>query len=514
MKTFLLVLSIWTCLCNAQSIVWEQCPPDQITYEGYTSMFMKDCAFIPFPLNRNNPADGNINIFVRRFYATNPTAEGIWYNNGGPGFSLVATAPIADFLVSANSNWTVYLQDHRGTGLSSPVNCPDGNPPALDPYNSTTTHAYSKCMDSIAVEFGSKLQYYTPDAAAADLGDTIKLTNLNHVSIVSLSYGTYMTNVLLKREDVKIDTVILDGPVAPGRWYTGDGIFRNRLAAENLLRTCAETSARCKSLFGSMGHLPMLVMNAIIDKTLGCLDKLPWLASAQAQFQLTLWVSNMAAIKEHQPLLGPLFSRLYRCSESDVAQLNVFREWQQGISSYIAPTIDDSLALGLNIGGSELYAANKETELNYDQQVQQVGRSFASGGGEIAMSYVRYETKWKPYEFNATNRKIARPSMPVYVLVGTLDPNTENGLGTWFRDGLGPYAQLIEVPYEVHGTFNYYNACVQGIVLQILATRGAGPIDQSCLALLPPPDFDGVEEATQQMSMTAFGVKDLWNGAK
>lgn len=475
---------------------------------------MKDCAYIPFPLNRQNLADGEITVFVRRFYATKPTSEGIWYNNGGPGDSLVKEAPVADLLVSTNANWTVYLQDHRGTGLSSPVNCPDGNPPLLDPYNSTTTLAYSKCMDGITREFGHKLAYYTPDAAAADLGDTINLMNLGHVSVISLSYGTYMTNALLQREDVKIDTVILDGPVAPGRWYTGDGVFRNRLAAENLLRTCTETSSLCKSLFGSMGHLPMMVMNAIIDKTLVCLDKLPWLATAQAQFKLTLWVSNMVAIKEHQPLLAPLFYRLYRCSDSDVTQLNYFRDWQLSSESYIAPTIDDSLGLGLNIAASELYSANKETELSYDEQVQLVGRSFASGGGEIPMSYVRYETKWTPYEFTASNRKFAQPKMPVYILVGTLDPNTENGLGAWFRDGLGASAQLIEVPYEVHGTFNYYNTCVQGIVLQILSTRGAGPIDESCLAALPPPDFDGKDEATQQMSLTAFGVTDLWNGAK
>jgi hypothetical protein len=76
---------------------------------------------------------------------------------------------------------------------------------------------------------------------------------------------------------------------------------------------------------------------------------------------------------------------------------------------------------------------------------------------------------------------------------------------------IGSNARLIDVPYEVHSTFNYYNLCVQNIITQILYSWGQGPLDTSCLDTLVPPDFDGSDAATQSLSVTAFGVADLWN---
>ena len=63
----------------------------------------------------------------------------------------------------------------------------------------------------------------------------------------------------------------------------------------------------------------------------------------------------------------------------------------------------------------------------------------------------------------------------------------------------------------MHGVFNGYSTCGQSIVLQILNTWGLGPVDESCLQTLLPPDFDGSDSTTQSLSVTAFGVADLWN---
>jgi hypothetical protein len=96
------------------------------------------------------------------------------------------------------------------------------------------------------------------------------------------------------------------------------------------------------------------------------------------------------------------------------------------------------------------------------------------------------------------------------ILVGSLDPQTPQGLGVWFQNGLGKNAKLVTVPYALHGTLDPSNPCVISIATQFFASQGAG-FDSSCLKSIQSPDFDGSEEEAQQISLQAFGTTDLWN---
>jgi hypothetical protein len=218
---------------------------------------------------------------------------------------------------------------------------------------------------------------------------------------------------------------------------------------------------------------------------------------------------GLIASRKNHPLIGPFFYRLYRCSASDVAQIDTFLNWRQSENDGSMSTSTFSLGLGVNIGASELYSPDNSTELNYDQVVLFGKRVMV--GGDYTMAHARYKTNAKLYTYNPNNKKYAKPTFPVYLLTGTLDPQTPNGYAHWYGNGLGSSATVLDVPFEAHGTFNYENKCVQSIVLQILNTWGKGPLDTSCLAFQTPPDFDGSDADTQQLSVTAFGVADLWN---
>ena len=72
-----------------------------------------------------------VDAFTRVLYTGDaPTEEALFLVEGGPGFSNFAFIPMADAFLSMNPSWTIYLQDHRGTGLSSAVNCA-ANPSVL-----------------------------------------------------------------------------------------------------------------------------------------------------------------------------------------------------------------------------------------------------------------------------------------------------------------------------------------------------------------------------------------------
>jgi len=56
------------------------------------------------------------------------------------------------------------------------------------------------------------------------------------------------------------------------------------------------------------------------------------------------------------------------------------------------------------------------------------------------------------------------------------------------------------------------DTCVLNMVADYLLSFGASAMNTSCLAETIPPDFEGLTNNTQQMSMSYFGTLDLWNG--
>lgn len=94
-----------------------------------------------------------------------------------------------------------------------------------------------------------------------------------------------------------------------------------------------------------------------------------------------------------------------------------------------------------------------------------------------------------------------------------IDPNTPYGLGPWLQQGLGENATLLTVPYAVHGTFNYYDSCVQSIVIEFFSSMG-GYWNADCLSTYDAPDFDGSTANTQGLSSYMFGTTDLWNNGE
>ena len=117
-------------------------------------------------------------------------------------------------------------------------------------------------------------------------------------------------------------------------------------------------------------------------------------------------------------------------------QLNFFNVYQQGLQNYTAGPERYSIGQAVNIGASELYSFSG-SPMSYTQQVQRSAQMFADSGVQMLLAYARNVTVgWPTWKVNETvYLKFAVPPCPVLILVGTLDANTENGLGFWFQEG-------------------------------------------------------------------------------
>ena len=198
----------------------------------------------------------------------------------------------------------------------------------------------------------------------------------------------------------------------------------------------------------------------------------------------------------------------------------------------------------MNIGASELYSFSG-SPMDYTQQVQRSAQLFADSGVELLLAYARNVTVgWPIWQLNeSVYLKFAVPPCPVLILVGTLDANTENGLGFWFQKGecylsekicaasrheisfavttplallrpltprpllpgLGNMSTLLNVPYNSHVTIAIDDLCVDNIALQFFQSLGT-KYDTSCLSEIQEPNWDGSSSAAQDYSMTVFGT--------
>ena len=262
-----------------------------------------------------------------------------------------------------------------------------------------------------------------------------------------------------------------------------------------------------------MGHIPKLVMDSIIDGTLPCLRNLTWLSATDGQFWTAVYnnyCTGGATRATAHLCLAPFWYRLHRCSASDVVQLNFFRAYQQTVQFAPVNWLFYSLGVAVTIGSSELYSFSK-LPMAYTQQVQRSARMFATASVEMLLAYARNVTDYPLYTVNSSfYLKFAKPKVPVLILVGTYDGNTENGLGYWFQEGLGSKATLLNVPYNSHVTVAADNPCVDTIVLQFFNSLGKS-YDISCLNSIPEPDWDGSSQTSRNYSYQIFGTYDLWN---
>ena len=507
-RFFLILLSC--SIVYANTIVWGPCPVSQ-QLPGVN--YLRECANLTFPLNWQDPSAGNVTSFVRRSYTGSlPTSDSVWLIQGGPGDSTRTFVYLADFLVSANALWTVYTVDQRGTGLSSPLSLSDPPAGSFNPYNSSLLRQYDLANQELVKRYKDVLPFYRTWDGARDLLGVVEAVAPSTVAIYALSYGTYLTNTYLQLPGARADCVVLDGPAPQNRWVLENTAAWATQASQDILGKCASQSPACAGYLGAMGHLPKLVLDAVVDGTLPCLAELPWLSEAGGQHWTAVFSFTLSASNAVHPLLAPFWYRLYRCSPSDVAQLDHF--YRARMAGEYAPQspLDYSYGLAVNIGASEVYSLAGPRAQTYAEQVARTARLLTDGGGQFVSSYARDVSRIPLFTPNpSTYLKFAAPTVPVLVLVGTFDPNTEQGLGPWLQNGLGASAQLLVVPYSAHGTVNPDNPCVDSILVQFLSSLGQ-EYNSSCLLNIPQPDWEGTSNATQQLALSFFGTTNLWNG--
>jgi pimeloyl-ACP methyl ester carboxylesterase len=223
-------------------LVWGACPPPQDP--SIVRDPRQECATLRVPLSYRSPRGRAIDIHVSRIATARPDQRrGILVlNAGGPGdtgldFPAALIGRMPGELVD---HYDIVGFDPRGDGYSAPVTCDiptdvpadiaDGFPDADGSIDRTVPFARDlarRCVDNV----GAALPYINTANTARDVDAIRAALGERRISFLGYSYGTYLGAVYRTLFPRRVDRMVLDGAIDPGR-YGHEQVRLTGLAAE------------------------------------------------------------------------------------------------------------------------------------------------------------------------------------------------------------------------------------------------------------------------------------------
>lgn len=477
---------------------WTVCPLSS----GDTTFAsgVAECASLDVPVRRDSTTDGQtLPLFVKRYRPVSAPRGQLWLISGGPGSSGADFEAVVDLFLSLAPDLELYMPDHRGTGRSDRLSCPDEEDPGSQSGSAIVGSEWQSCSSSITEQWGPDLAGFSTTEAARDLGELIDRTRHpgDEIYLYGVSYGTYLVERYLQLYPDQATGVVLDSICAPGSCDLLLGYDQNfNATAQSLFQLCADDPS-CSSQFDADPWSAAVTALSQLDT--GSCPSLGWDRTTARNVLGIMLI--YARLRDYMPAV---VKRLTRCSDNDVAALSHL----VGVLSSLAG--DDpffSQALSTNIALSELSVSPKPSADQVRANVADLIASIDAGP-----TYADALDVWPLYEPDGYFGQYAATSVPMLMLNGDLDPQTPlrvaQPMGDHFQ---GLDQNFIVIPYSPHTTLTQSyvdeagNTCGADLAGQFFSDPTA-TLNLTCLNEVEPPNFWGYPDLTP----VVFQTESAW----
>ena len=488
---------------GAPSVAWAPCP----LFSDGTGPEAQ-CAELQVPLRATDPTGATIPMFVKRYRSATvePTAQFIMLS-GGPGAAATIYEKLTESLVAKDPTLEVYLPDHRGTGRSARLGCPDEEADgSLQTFYVAPTE-WPTCVDAIKKTWGDKLDAFNTTNAANDLGvliDRVRRPGVKSI-VYGASYGTSWAERYLQLHPSQADGVILDAIVPPGGSLARQDQDADE-AAKKMFDACAK-DAGCQKRLGDDPRARALALYDKLD--LGHCKKLGLYGPPRTIVRRML--GQMMMNEETAHLIPAVIARAERCEPQDTKAL-LYLEWyfygRSGGTFGEVSVRQWGWYLSAQITFSEMWEAPSPTK-----EVLAEWRAPLAVSRDVTTGFDGSLEVVPRYAKDAYVGAYATTDTPMLMLQGDWDPATLSAKAQIVKTHFhGPYQTWVDIPGGGHGALGHQRnaagaSCGTSMILQFVADPKQ-PIDSSCLADAVPLSFDG----SPALNKTLFGTEDLWGG--
>ena len=206
------------------------------------------CGELQVPENRAHPEGRKLSIFVAVLPANtlSPKPDPLVLLAGGPGQSASTLGPFAMQLAEIRRTRDIVLIDQRGTGRSSPLDCPAFAPDEHAEFDIDPVPKSLLCAWQLA-ERRVDASQYTTNAFVADLDAVREALGYRRWNLWGGSYGSRAAQEYLRRYPEHVRSVVLDG-VAPPSMRISFDVWRTRDdALDGVIAACRASPACSKA---------------------------------------------------------------------------------------------------------------------------------------------------------------------------------------------------------------------------------------------------------------------------
>ncbi|WP_159397230.1 alpha/beta hydrolase family protein [Sorangium cellulosum] len=484
---------------DSDNIAWTPCP---LFTDGAGED--AECAEIPVPLRWDEPEGKAITFFVKRkLAATQPSRGQLWLLNGGPGYSGADFEPLVQLLAGVDPTLDMYMPDHRGTGRSSRLGCPDAETPESESGAYISDAEVVACLPQIKAELGEDIKAFDITNAARDVGEIIGRTRApgSDVFVFGASYGTAWGHRYLQLYPDQPTAVSLAALAIRTRLSDLD------VSLNDLGRRYMEACGADPPCSDNLGADPWATMTQTLDAFgEGACPEVAALGYDRQVFQ-TLFAQFLYSWAL-RPLVPALIHRLNRCAPADV---NAFTHLRGLVFAPMPDPLPAALrlyspVLGNNIALSELWADPPPPLSEVEDFLAHANVALGRTDNATAL-----HESWPRYTPDAYASQWATASAPLLLVHGELDfiPATEAALVQ--RQLAGPDTTFVTLPRTPHSlespTDLQGGSCFLELTVQFFTDPGA-TLDTSCTDEILPLVFD----VDPSLSAAYLGTQDAWDG--
>ena len=436
------------------------------------SGFNFECAKPELPLDPQKPSGKKVTVFIRKALAKKTPVRGqLWVLQGGPGVSTTKTlAPQVPGFAGLAPDLDVYFIDHRGTGLSSPLDCAalDATGGNVDTKPLTEfTGDVTACLKTLGATWSdAELAHFSAEDAGRDLGELIDATRKpgEQVFVMGLSYGTRWAQRYLRAFPTQASGVVLDGIVADDLDFAS--YHKDHEEVAKTLFSACDADAFCKGKLpgGAYANLAALIpkLEAGHCPTSAKLTARDYRHLFRRVFQI------------RAALLPPLVYRVARCDAADQDVILKTTKLSPSIPGY-------SVALHYNVALSELNPSGIASDAALDAEDKLL---FSTTNNEHKY-YRAARDLWPEY---APKTGYPVTQTPMLLLNGTLDGQTTLAKAQAVKAVFtAPKQTFVAVQNAGHGVGP--TPCGSTLITAVLAAPDAA-VDASCAATGVPLDFE------------------------
>ncbi len=483
------------------------------TFGACPAGYFDECATLAMPLDHGAAFGETIDFLVARRRAKTTATRQVWLLAGGPGQAGYVYGSMLDAIGAFLPDADLYVVDHRGTGHSHRLACPQQDQPGTYGGYSLDPSLGDRCLAKLPAGDLARLPYFTTRQAALDVTAAIEAVRTpgQKVYVWGESYGTHWAHrVLQVARPGAIDGVVFDGFMTPEKFAFTHYDHGVEEAGEAFAGKC-DADPTCS------GYLP----GGALAKLRAVLDKLQTTACGSYDHDTArTLVSVFMDGPGTRTWIFPLVHRLDRCTSDDIKAIDTLvSNYDTAASASVDTTpFVNSGVLQYNIALAELWKLPGEPDPTLDALDAAAAAQAFLAGTSFPASLLPLRTTWPiaPDDASALPVPVTLPpSTHLLFLAGELDTRTPKTQAQAIT-ALYPAQAFVMIPGAAHTpssasplASDATESCGQKIIAAFV--EGDGKVDTSCFSDLVPVRFSS---PTQAFAKKWWGTVDDWGDGR